>query len=122
MKNTKAITLTNKILNDLDTTGINNKTLIDDIKKLRTYAIEEEIPLLVKVLRYTCEHIEENNSFLIPMLNDEPIEESEEIGIEDTNQVSPLESLKYLIALSKNLENKGNISDLKEYKALLIAY
>lgn len=122
MKNTKAITLTNKILNDLDTTGINNKTLIDDIKKLRTYAIEEEIPLLVKVLRYTCEHIEENNSFLIPMLNDEPIEESEEIGIEDTNQVSPLESLKYLIALSKNLENKGNIADLKEYKALLIAY
>ncbi|MDG1714164.1 hypothetical protein [Lacinutrix sp.] len=122
MKNTKAITLTNKILNDLDTTGINNETLIDDIKKLRTYAIEEEIPLLVKVLRYTCEHIEENNSFLIPMLNDEPIEESEEIGIEDTNQVSPLESLKYLIALSKNLENKGNIADLKEYKALLIAY
>ena len=122
MKNTKAITLTNKILNDLDTTGINNETLIDDIKKLRTYAIEEEIPLLVKVLRYTCEHIEENNSFLIPMLNDEPIEESEEIGIEDTNQVSPLESLKYLIALTKNLENKGNIADLKEYKALLIAY
>lgn len=122
MKNTKAITLTNKILNDLDTTGINNETLIDDIKKLRTYAIEEEIPLLVKVLRYTCEHIEENNSFFIPMLNDEPIEESEEIGIEDTNQVSPLESLKYLIALSKNLENKGNIADLKEYKALLIAY
>jgi len=122
LKNTKAITLTNKILNDLDTTGINNETLIDDIKKLRTYAIEEEIPLLVKVLRYTCEHIEENNSFLIPMLNDEPIEESEEIGIEDTNQVSPLESLKYLIALSKNLENKGNIADLKEYKALLIAY
>jgi len=122
LKNTKAITLTNKILNDLDTTGINNETLIDDIKKLRTYAIEEEIPLLVKVLRYTCEHIEENNSFFIPMLNDEPIEESEEIGIEDTNQVSPLESLKYLIALSKNLENKGNIADLKEYKALLIAY
>ena len=122
MKNTKAITLTNKIINYIDTTGINNKTLIDDIKKLRTYAIEEEIPLLVKVLRYTCEHIEENNSFLIPMLNDEPIEESEEIGIEDTNQVSPLESLKYLIALSKNLENKGNIADLKEYKALLIAY
>ena len=122
MKNTKAITLTNKILNDLDTTGINNETLIDDIKKLRTYAIEEEIPLLVKVLSYTCEHNEENNSFLIPMLNDEPIEESEEIGIEDTNQVSPLESLKYLIALSKNLENKGNIADLKEYKALLIAY
>ncbi|MEJ6791851.1 MAG: hypothetical protein QNK89_03700 [Lacinutrix sp.] len=121
MKNTKAIKLINKILKDLDSTGINNKTLTDDIKELRAYAIEEQIPLLVKVLRYTCEHIEENNSFLIPILIDEPIDEDEETA-EEINEDSPVESLKYLIALSKNLENKGNIDDLKEYKALLIAY
>jgi hypothetical protein len=125
LENTKAIKLINKIIKDLDKSGINTETLIDDIKELRAYAIEEQVPLLVKVLRYTCEHIEAHDSFLIPILSDEPIEdetEEETEVIENNNDDSPVESLKYLIALSKNLENKGNISDLKEYKELLMAY
>ena len=66
MENKKAIKLIDKILVDLDNTGINTDTLIEDLKELRSYALEEQIPLVVKVLRYTYEHIEKNDSFLIP--------------------------------------------------------
>lgn len=117
MENKKAIKVIDKILKDLDKTGINTEDLIDDIKELRTYALEEQIPLVVKVLRLTYEHIEENDAFLIPMLDDEPIEE--DASIEASNDESPVESLKYLISLIRNLNNKANIADLKEYRDLL---
>lgn len=120
MENKNAIKLIDRILENLDKTGVNKDVLVDDIKELRTYAIEEQVPLVVKVLRYTYEHIEENNTFLIPVLSDEPLNEGGSI-IENDND-SPVESLKYLITLIRNLKNKGNISDLKEYKELLIAY
>jgi hypothetical protein len=120
LENTQAIKLIDKILKNLDETGINSDALIDDIKELRGYAIEQKAPLLVKVLRYTCEHIEEHQSFLIPILSDEPLDE--ENDSEQTEDVSPVDSLKYLIALPRNLNNKGNLSDLKEYKELLMAY
>ncbi|GAA4900925.1 hypothetical protein GCM10023311_28220 [Flaviramulus aquimarinus] len=119
MENQKAIKLIDKILNNLDKTGINTDTLIDDIKELRTYALEAQIPLVVKVLRLTCEHIESTESFMIPILNDEPIEED---GTIEEGEVAPIESLKYLIALIKNLNNKMNIADLKEYRDLLNSY
>lgn len=116
MENKAALKLIDKILNDLDKTGINTGTLISDIKELRTYALEEQIPLVVKVLRLTYEHIEENDSFLIPML----VDEDDDVEVETENE--PVESLKYLIALIKNLNNRINISDLKEYRDLLNQY
>lgn len=115
MENKATLKLIDKILNDLDKTGINTDTLIDDIKQLRTYALEAQIPLVVKVLRLTYEHIEETGSFLIPMLDDEA---EDEVTVEN----EPVESLKYLIALIKNLNNKINIADLKAYRDLLNAY
>ena len=113
MENKAAIKLIDKILANLDKTGINTDKLIDDIKQLRTYALEAEIPLVVKVLRLTYEHIEENSSFLIPILVDEDADAEVEVENE------PVESLKYLLSLIKNLNNKINISDLKEYRELL---
>ena len=120
MENKDANKLIDKILDNLDKTGINSETLVDDIKALRAYALEEQVPLVVKVLRFTYEHIEENNTFLIPMLDDEPLDEAD--SIEENDLDSPVESLKYLIALMRNLKNKGNISDLREYRDLLLAY
>lgn len=121
MENKEANKLIDKIILNLDKKGINTNTLIDDIKTLRTYALEEQVPLVVKILRYTYEHIEENKTFLVPVLNDEPVDEDESNDEHETID-SPVESLKYLISLTRNLNNKGNISDLKEYKELLLAY
>ena len=118
VENKKAIKLIDKILKDLDKNGINTDILITDIKELRTYALEAKIPLVVKVLRLTYEHIEANDSFLIPILDDEPIEE----GDFNNAESSPVESLKYLISLIRNLNNKSNIADLKEYRDLLNSF
>ena len=121
MKNKKAITLIDKILKNLNETGINTDTLIDDIKELRTYTIELEIPLVVKTLRYTYEHIEANDSFLIPIPEDNPIVDESEI-IEEETSLNPVESLSYLISLTRNLSNSGNILDLQYYKKALMAF
>ncbi len=121
MENKKAIKLIDKILEDLEKTGINTNTLIDDLKKLREYALEEQIPLAVKVLRFTYEHIEENDSFLIPIPDDEPVDEESELTT-DSSAKEPIESLKYMVSLMKSLKNKTNISDLREYRDALMAY
>ena len=116
MENKEAQKLIDKILKNLDKTGINTEGLVENLKTLRGYALEAQIPLVVKVLRLTYEHIEANESFLIPILDDEPIEEDGDVVSVDND---PVESLKYLISLLKNLNNKGNIADLKEYRDLL---
>jgi hypothetical protein len=116
LENKEALKLIDKILKSLGKTGINTDGLIEDLKTLRGFALEAQIPLVVKVLRLTYEHIEANESFLIPILDDEPIEEDGDVVSGDND---PVESLKYLISLLKNLNNKGNIADLKEYRDLL---
>lgn len=121
LENKKAIKLIDKILVNLEKTGINTDVLIEDLKELRTYALEEQVPLVVKVLRYTYEHIEKNNSFLIPIPDDEPIDEDTEISNNEGTK-DPVESLKYLVSLTKSLKNKTNISDLKEYRDALMEY
>ncbi len=124
LENKKAIKLIDKILEDLDKTGINTDTLIDDLKKLREYALEEQIPLVVKVLRFTYEHILENESFLIPVPDDEPVEDEEGTtsSIAGDEIKDPVESLKYLVSLTRSLSNKTNVIDLREYRDALMAY
>ncbi len=124
LENKKAIKLIDKILEDLDKTGINTDTLIDDLKKLREYALEEQIPLVVKVLRFTYEHILENDSFLIPVPDDEPVEDEEGTtsSIEGDEIKDPVESLKYLVSLTRSLSNKTNVIDLREYRDALMAH
>ncbi len=119
MENKKAIKLIDKILEDLDKKGINTDSLIEDLKQLREYALQEQIPLVVKVLRFTYEHILENDSFLIPIPDDEPVDEEEESSTIAAGDIDPVESLKYLISLTKSVKNKTNVSDLREYRDAL---
>ncbi|MFD2562216.1 hypothetical protein [Aquimarina rubra] len=124
MENKKALKLIDKILNDLEKSGINTDTLIEDLKALRSYALEQQVPLVVKVLRLTYEHIQENDSFLIPIPDDEPIEEQEEENetpVAKNEDVNPVESLMYLVSLLKDLKNKMNVMDLADYRDALNA-
>ncbi len=121
MENKKALKLIDKILSDLEKTGIEKDTLIEDLKTLRSFALEQQVPLVVKVLRLTYEHIDENDSFLIPIPDDEPIEENEE-STEKSDEVNPVESLMYLISLLKDLKNKMNLMDLADYRDALNAF
>ncbi|NJY63798.1 hypothetical protein HC174_13695 [Salinimicrobium sp. CDJ15-81-2] len=121
MENQKAQKLLNKIQRDLMRNGIIINTIVDDLKELRPYAIEEKNPLLAKVIRLTYEHIETYQTFDIPIPEDEPLEEFEADNPE-ANDVDPKESLDYLLSLIAESNNKLNEIDLKEYRDNLIAY
>ena len=122
MESKKAQKLIDKILSELDHAGIIINTVIDDLKELRTHALAQQTPLLVKVLRLTYEHLEANQTFEIAIPDDEPIEEENAEGEEEVAVAADhdaKESLHYLISLFKDSENKMNILDLKAYRDAL---
>lgn len=121
MENPKAQKLLNKIQRDLMRNGIILNTIVDDLKNLRPFAVEEENPLLAKVIRLTYEHLEAYETFDIGIPEDEPIEGFEEEEVQDT-AADPQESLNYLLSLMADAKNKINVLELREYSNALMAY
>lgn len=119
MNNSKAQKIIKKILDDLEHAGIITNTLVADLKELRPYAVEEKKPVIAKALRLTTEHIEEHYTFDIPIPDDDPIEDEEEI---EKSEFNADESLIYLINLIKDSENKHNIEEIREYNRALNEY
>lgn len=122
MENPNAQKLINKIQLDIFKKGFVAETLVNDLKKLREYALEEQNPVLVKALRLTYEHIEANNAFLVAIPDDEPMDGFEGISDNVTTTENNMESLDYLISLFLDLENKTNMADLREYNKLFVAF
>ena len=106
--------------------GIITNTIVEDLKELRPYAVEEKNPLLAKVIRLTYEHIEAYQTFDIPIPEDEPVEDEAVEGFEEEEQeqkqVDPQESLDYLLSLMAESKNKVNALELREYSNNLMAY
>ncbi len=121
MNNPKAQKLLDKIQRDLMRNGIVVNTVVSDLKELRPYAVEEENPLLAKVIRLTYEHIENYQTFAIPIPEDEPVDELEEDN-ETKTAVTSEESLDYLLALMTDTSIKNNEMDLREYSRDLQEY
>jgi len=120
LKNPKGQKLIDKIQRDLMRNGIIVNTVVEDLKELRPYAVEEEDPLLAKVIRLTYEHIDTYQTFDIPIPDDEPLDENEEaIEAPDSN---PEESLDYLLSLMSDTSIKNNEIDLREYSRALQEY
>lgn len=122
MENPSALKLINKIQVDLFKNGFDAKRIVADLKKLREYSMEENNPVLTKALRLTYEHIEANGAFLVPIPDDEPIEEGEEVVAAEASTENNLESLEYMVSLFSDLNHKNNISDLREYNKALLAF
>ena len=120
MKNPKAQKLLDKIQRDLMRNGIVTNTIVEDLKELRNYAVEEDDPLLAKVIRLTYEHIDTYGSFEIPIPEDEPVDELEEN--DNSEDTSPEESLDYLLSLMADPTIKNNEMDLREYSRDLQEY
>lgn len=118
LENIKAQKLLNKIQRDLMRNGIITNTIVEDLKELRKFVVEENIPLLAKVTRLTYEHIQENEDFLIAIPEDEPVEleeGEEETSMEESEEVTGQESLEYMLSLMAEHDNKVNEIELREY-------
>jgi len=123
MESKEGLALIDKIQKDLERNGLIINTIIEDLKKLRPIAIEEEDPTLTKVIRLTYEHIEENKGFEIPIPDDEPIDEDHEIvAPAEATDVDKLESLKYLLDIMKDAHKKVFRMDLIEYRDALMDF
>jgi hypothetical protein len=122
LKNPKAQKLIDKIQRDLMRNGLIVNTLVEDLKQLRPFAIEEENPLLAKVIRLTFEHILATDSFEIAIPVDEPIDENEEEEETTAIESTPQESLDYLLSLMHDTTIKNNVIDLREYSRALVEY
>ncbi len=122
MENPSALKLINKMQLDLFKNGFDAETLIADLKKLREYALEEQNPTLVKAIRLTYEHLEENGAFLIPIPDDEPLEGEEGTSGSAAGNENNMESLEYLLSLFSDLKHKNNLLDLKEYNKALLEF
>ncbi len=123
MENPSAQKLIKKIQVDLFKNGFVADTLITDLKKLREYALEEQNPVLVKAIRLTYEHLEQNGVFLIPIPDDEPVDdETEVISESNIGTENNMESLEYLLSLFSDLSHKNNLLDLKEYNKAFLAF
>lgn len=123
MENPNAQKLINKIQIDLFKNGFDAEKLITDLKKLREYSLEEQNPVLTKAIRLAYEHLEANGAFLIPIPDDEPVEEGAEvIAVNTPGGEHNMESLEYLLSLFTDLNNKNNMLDLKEYNKAFLEF
>ncbi len=119
LQNSKAVHLIKKLIEDVSLNGIITNTVIEDLKALRPYTIDEQLPLLAKATRLAAEHIEENETFAIPIPQDEPIEEGEEVEAVESD---PKESLHYFFCLIRDIDKKVNEEELREYVKALNEY
>ncbi len=123
MENPSAQKLINKIQLDLFKKGFDAETLIADLKKLREYSMEEQNPVLTKAIRLMYEHLEENSAFLIPIPDDEPVDDDTEVVSDNkAGNENNLESLDYILSLFSDLTKKNNVLDLKEYNKAFLAF
>ncbi len=100
--------------------GLIVNTIVEDLKNLRPFAVEEEDPLLAKVIRLTYEHIDSYQTFDIPIPDDEPLDDNEEVS--ESPETNPEESLDYLLSLMNDTSIKNNEMDLREYSRALKEY
>src|SRR5690606_35361066 len=119
VENPKANQLIKEIIKSVDSKNTEYANLASKLKEIRTLALEEQNPTVVKALRLCAEHLAENNNFLINIPNDEPIDEDAENN-EITHDAN--ESLSYFLNLLLDLNNKHNISDLKEFNKKMMNY
>lgn len=117
MENKKAKKIINQIIEEVSTSGIQAEKQVENLKNLRVYAVEEQLPVVAKVIRLTFEHIEEYETFVAPIPQEEVFDEEGELV--EQEKVTGSDSLVYLMNLIKHSDNKLNLSEIREYNTYL---
>lgn len=117
MENKKAQKLISQIIEEVNSNGIQAEKQVENLKSLRVYAVEEELPVVAKALRLVYEHLEEYETFVAPIPQEEIFDEDGEV--EEQEKVTGSDSLVYLMNLIKHSDNKLNLSEIREYNTYL---
>ena len=115
MKNNQAQQQIKNINENVTNDGIIPEVIIEKLKSLRNFAVEDKEPVVAKALRLAYEHIGENEAFIIPIPTDEPLEEEQD----DVQMITGDESFIYFMNLIKNSSNKINLQEIREYNRLM---
>lgn len=127
MESIEAKKVINKLQQDIIKNGINAETISEDLKKIRPFALSEELPRLVRAMRMTYEHLDEYEGFFIGMPEDVAFDEEEDGEEEDDAQVEiemsdveddpegQKDSLNYLLSLMTDSTNSGNAEEILLY-------
>ena len=115
MEHKEALKAIDTIIAEINKKSIEPEAISEHLKHLRTFAVEEKRPVVAKTLRLAFEHIDENESFIIPIPTDEPLEGEED----DVPMITGDESLIYLLNLIKNSSNSQNLQEIREYNRLM---
>lgn len=102
-----------EIIAKVESKGISADGLIDDLKALREFALKEQDPLVVKVLRLTYEYLLDREAFDVSAQYEEDEEGEYALDVDDK------ENLLYLLNLLKNAEHKLNREEIKDYRTAL---
>lgn len=102
------------IIEKVEKGGILAKGLVDDLKELREFALKEQDPLVVKVLRLTYEYLTEREAFDVQGQFEE-----DEDGSEYPVEIEDKENLLYLLDLLKKADHKINREEIKDYRTAL---
>lgn len=115
MKTPSAKEKLNSIITSVEQHGIDHEELINELKALRELAKIEKDPLVVKLLRFTYEYLEEHACFDV----EGQFEEDEEGNKYPVEGIEDKENMLYLLSLLKNSEQKINREELKDYRSSL---
>lgn len=118
MENIELLKHINRIQQDLITKGIVVDKLVEDLKTLRTFFIEEKLPRIVKIVRLAYEHVENNKTFNISIPEDEGNDSEVELSIDELR----VESISYLLSLLQKPTQKLNAEDLDYYMNAFVSY
>lgn len=103
------------IIQLVEQTGVTSDNLVEELKSLRELAKIEKDPLVVKILRFTYEYLQENEAFDV----EGQFEEDEEGNRYPVEGIEDQENLLYLLSLLQNAEQKVNREELKDYRDAL---
>ena len=128
MRDEKANALIDKIVKYTEL-GFDSKKLVTDLKKLRPFALEEEDPLVTKVIRLAYEYVEAEESFqFMPQEEEEEVElteavesaeEEEELADEGYELGLDHENMLHFLTLLKKSDNKFNREEIKSFRTQL---
>lgn len=118
VENIELLKQINKIQQGLLKKGIEVESLVEELKALRGFFIEEKMPRMVKILRLTYEHIENYETFNISMPEDEGSDSEDQLSVDEQR----IESLNYLLDLLRKPTQKLNAEDLDYYLDAFVSY